>query len=128
RGTGVRRGGHQQGGEQEGTHGRPIGLLRAGLAPMSWFRLKPRDLGAAARARLERHVWPPELLEALARLRHDGHACYLVGGTVRDVLLDRPGGTVFDVATDRPPAQVIALFPRVEPIGLVHGTVLVVLD
>ena len=90
-------------------------------------RPKP-DPTERARATLERTEWPPELISALARLREGGHACYLVGGTVRDALLGRAAGEAFDVATDLTPAQVIARFDRVEPIGLIHGTVLVVME
>lgn len=68
------------------------------------------------------------MLTALERLRADGHQAYLVGGTVRDVLMGRPDGVPLDVATDRHPGEVMGLFPRVEPIGIEHGTVLVLLD
>jgi putative nucleotidyltransferase with HDIG domain len=67
---------------------------------------------------------------ALARLAADGHSAWLVGGSVRDVLLERqppiaPGPTRWDVATDRRPDEVRAVFPRVEGVGERHGTVLV---
>ena len=61
----------------------------------------------------------------LERLRAQGHQAWLVGGSVRDVLLGRPDGLAWDVATDRRPQDVAELFERVEPIGLAHGTVLV---
>jgi len=83
---------------------------------------------ARAAERLAARAWPVPALAGLERLRAGGHQAYLVGGTVRDVLLERPGSGVLDVATDRRPSEVMALFPRVEPIGLAHGTVLVVLD
>ena len=88
------------------------------------------DEGRAARAlaRLEAHRWPAPELEALGRLREGGHRALLVGGTVRDVLLGRAGSESHDVATDRPPDDVMGLFPRVEPIGLRHGTVLILLE
>jgi tRNA nucleotidyltransferase (CCA-adding enzyme) len=82
----------------------------------------------AARERLRAHPWPAPLCAALERLRADGHQAWLVGGTVRDALLgreDASGANAFDVATDRWPADVTACFARVEPIGLAHGTVLV---
>jgi putative nucleotidyltransferase with HDIG domain len=82
----------------------------------------------AAQARLEAVDWPPALRRALERLRGGGHLALLVGGTVRDVLLGRAGSAAFDVATDRRPEDVLALFERVEPIGLAHGTVLVLED
>ena len=88
----------------------------------------PPDAAARAAERLRRHPWPEELLHALIGLRAGGHQAYLVGGSVRDVLLERPQGDLLDVATDRLPAEVTAMFPRVEPIGLAHGTVLVLLE
>jgi len=86
------------------------------------------ELEALAAARLAAHPWPAEALAALERLRAGGHQAYLVGGALRDVLLDRVGAGLLDVATDRRPEQVMALFPRIEPIGLAHGTVLVMLE
>ena len=52
----------------------------------------------------------------------------LVGGSVRDVMLGREAHGVFDVGTDRLPTEVLAMFPRVEPLGLAHGTVLILHD
>jgi len=82
-----------------------------------------------AEARLRAHDWPGALKLALARLAADGHSAWLVGGSVRDVLLERPrptapGATRWDVATDRRPDEVRAVFPRVEGVGERHGTVL----
>jgi len=81
-----------------------------------------------AEARLAAVSWPPPLLGALERLRQDGHQALLVGGTVRDTLLGRTPDATSDVATDLLPDQVTARFARVEPIGIEHGTVLIVLD
>jgi len=81
-----------------------------------------------ARDRLARFAWPGPLVAALDRLAAGGHHAWLVGGTVRDVLLGRAPGGAFDVATDLAPERVIERFLRVEPIGLVHGTVLVLED
>ena len=81
----------------------------------------------AARAQLAGHPWPEPLRAALHRLRDGGHQAYLVGGTVRDVLLGRAGHDVYDVATDLAPDAVAARFERVEPVGIAHGTVLVLI-
>jgi len=85
---------------------------------------------AAARLRAQRalssHSWPAPLSHVLGRLREGGHRALLVGGTVRDALLARKGDPTFDVATDLTPDQVSARFERVDPIGLRHGTVLVI--
>jgi tRNA nucleotidyltransferase (CCA-adding enzyme) len=81
-----------------------------------------------AQLRLRWHPWSPEALEALERLRAGERQALFVGGTVRDVLLSRPADPVLDVATDLTPDEVGKRFPRIEPIGLRHGTVLIVLD
>ena len=67
----------------------------------------------------------PATLEELARVffRH-GHQCYLVGGAIRDMLLDRRS-TDYDIATNALPQQVQAMFKRVIPTGIKHGTVTV---
>src|SRR5262245_60198360 len=90
-------------------------------------RLRAR---AEAAQRLGTHPWPPVLLAALARLREGGFQAWLVGGTVRDAVRGREAGPhpVFDLATDLLPADVTARFERVEPIGLRHGTVLILFE
>ena len=70
---------------------------------------------------------PPEILEVLRRLGQAGHRTWLVGGAVRDLLLGR-GRADFDLATPATPQQVMALFRRVVPTGIAHGTVTVLLD
>ena len=85
---------------------------------------------ARAALKLRARSWPATLLLALERLRAGGFQAWLVGGTVRDAVLGRAphGDPVYDVATDLKPADVSARFERVEPIGLRHGTVLVLFD
>jgi tRNA nucleotidyltransferase (CCA-adding enzyme) len=70
--------------------------------------------------------------EALARklcrrLNEAGHSAYVVGGWTRDSLLGRPSGDL-DLATSAHPEQVTAIFDRVHPTGLAHGTVTVLAD
>ena len=70
--------------------------------------------------------------EALARLlcrrlRDAGHQAYVAGGWVRDRLLERSSGDL-DLATSARPDQVMALFERVHPTGLKHGTVTVMVE
>jgi tRNA nucleotidyltransferase (CCA-adding enzyme) len=88
-------------------------------------RERARQLAAA---KLRGQVWPPALLVALERLRGGGFQAWLVGGTVRDALIGREPGGELDVATDLLPEEVTRRFERVEPIGLKHGTVLVLFD
>lgn len=76
--------------------------------------VNPRAAGAAVLATRIIHM-----------LREAGHTAYLVGGCVRDLLLDRPAKD-FDVATSAHPDTVLALFPgRAEAIGAHFGVVLV---
>lgn len=60
----------------------------------------------------------------VARLRGAGHAAYLVGGCVRDLLLGRSPKD-FDVATSAPPAELLRLFPGSGEVGAHFGVVLV---
>lgn len=53
-----------------------------------------------------------------------GHQAYPVGGGIRDVLLGRRV-VDWDVATSARPDDMLALFPRVIPTGIAHGTVTV---
>ncbi len=54
-----------------------------------------------------------------------GHRSWVVGGTVRDLLVGRKVGGAADVATPATPQQVMSLFRRVIPTGVEHGTVTV---
>jgi tRNA nucleotidyltransferase (CCA-adding enzyme) len=75
-------------------------------------------------APLRRAVFPPAVLAVLTRLAEEGHRSWVVGGAVRDLLLHRPRPPLdFDLATPATPGQVMALFPRVIPTGIEHGTV-----
>lgn len=60
-------------------------------------------------------------------LEKAGYTAYFVGGYVRDLVLQREMGDI-DVATSAHPEQVMALFPRVIPTGLSHGTVTVLIE
>ena len=57
-------------------------------------------------------------------LRQHGFQAYLVGGCVRDLLLDREPAD-FDVATSATPAQVMEIFPDTYAVGAQFGVVLV---
>lgn len=56
--------------------------------------------------------------------KKSGFEAYLVGGAVRDTLLQKTE-TDWDLATNATPEQVIALFHKVIPTGIAHGTVTV---
>jgi tRNA nucleotidyltransferase (CCA-adding enzyme) len=67
---------------------------------------------------------PDAVVAVVERLAADGHASWLVGGCVRDLLAGRTP-VDFDVATAAPPETVLATFRRAVPTGLQHGTVMV---
>lgn len=60
----------------------------------------------------------------IERLRGEGHAAYLVGGCVRDLLLGRVPKD-FDVATSAQPGELLRLFPNAGQVGAHFGVVLV---
>ena len=57
-------------------------------------------------------------------LRQHGFQAYLVGGCVRDLLLEREPKD-YDVATDATPSQVMDIFPQTYAVGAQFGVVLV---
>lgn len=67
---------------------------------------------------------PGPILALIRRLQDAGHRAYAVGGAVRE-LLRGVDTAEWDVATSARPEQVAALFPRVVPTGIKHGTVTV---
>ncbi|MDR1908808.1 MAG: HD domain-containing protein [Spirochaetaceae bacterium] len=67
---------------------------------------------------------PRQLTEAAAVFARRGKKIYLVGGAVRDLLRGAKAQD-FDLATDARPEEVRALFDRVIPTGIRHGTVTV---
>ena len=60
----------------------------------------------------------------LTRLIEAGYQAYIVGGSVRDYLLNASINDI-DIATSAKPEQVMALFSQVIPVGIEHGTVIV---
>jgi tRNA nucleotidyltransferase (CCA-adding enzyme) len=79
---------------------------------------------------------PPPARALCERLRRAGYRAWIVGGCVRDLLRrdlgqfegEPPSPGDWDIATDALPNQVQAIFPRVIPTGIAHGTVTVLLD
>ena len=60
----------------------------------------------------------------IERLRREGHAAFLVGGCVRDLLLGKTPKD-FDVATSARPEELLRLFPGADQVGAHFGVVLV---
>lgn len=57
-------------------------------------------------------------------IEEHGYEAYFVGGCVRDVLLNRPI-TDIDITTSATPDRIQNIFPKVIPVGIEHGTVIV---
>ena len=73
--------------------------------------------------------FPKELKRVFEVIINNGGQCRLVGGCVRDYLNNKQPKD-FDIATDLLPQKVIEIFVdyKVVPIGLSHGTVLVIIN
>jgi poly(A) polymerase len=63
-------------------------------------------------------------IRIIRTLRQHGHQAYLVGGCVRDLLLQREPAD-YDVTTDARPDEVIGIFPETYAVGAQFGVVLV---
>ncbi|MCP4137676.1 MAG: CCA tRNA nucleotidyltransferase [bacterium] len=61
------------------------------------------------------------------KFNENGYECYLVGGSVRDLVL---GQDIYDYdfATNATPNEVMKLFKKVIPTGIKHGTVTVLIE
>lgn len=70
---------------------------------------------------------PKTVISVLNTLEVQGGEAWLVGGCVRDRLLDRPIHD-WDICTSLRPEAVMAAFPHTIPTGLRHGTVTVLAD
>lgn len=79
--------------------------------PAPNLRVWPREDHPISRKQIS-----PNALRVLYKLRDAGHAGYLVGGAVRDLLIGQQPKD-FDVATDATPEQVRALFRNCRLIG-----------
>ena len=70
---------------------------------------------------------PEEVTYILNKLHEHGYAGYIVGGCVRDSLLNTEPDD-WDITTDAQPDQVKQLFAKTIDTGLKHGTVTVVIN
>jgi tRNA nucleotidyltransferase (CCA-adding enzyme) len=75
---------------------------------------------------LAQAVVPEGVRSLLERLQTAGHEAWLVGGGVRDLLRGQHPKD-WDIATQALPQEVTALFRRVVPTGIAHGTVTVLI-
>jgi tRNA nucleotidyltransferase (CCA-adding enzyme) len=73
------------------------------------------------------HSIAPAAVKVCRTLRDAGYDTFLVGGAVRDLLLHKDP-VDYDLATSATPDQMTALFRRVIPTGIEHGTVTVLVN
>lgn len=69
---------------------------------------------------------PKHVRQILFTLQARGHLAYLVGGCVRDVIMEITPQD-WDICTSALPEEVLELFPGSMPTGIRHGTVTVVI-
>ncbi len=69
-----------------------------------------------------------EILEILSALENAGHKAYIVGGFVRDMLMNTPPHDA-DITTDAEPEEIKKIFSHLKTldIGIRHGTVTVII-
>lgn len=71
-------------------------------------------------------VVPPPVVSVVEKLKSCGHTAFIVGGAVRDIVMNRRRPVDWDIATSATPAEVASCFDHVVPTGVAHGTVTVV--
>ncbi len=85
--------------------------------------VKQAEIYTADEHEIHRRHIDPDALKIIRRLRQSGHAAYVVGGAIRDLLVGRTPKD-FDVSTDAPPGRIRRLFRNSRVIGrrfkLVH--------
>lgn len=75
-------------------------------------------------AALEKAEFPTDVVEVVQTLKRAGYHAFVVGGSIRDLLLGK-NAKDYDVATSARAERVARLFKRVIPTGIKHGTVTV---
>jgi poly(A) polymerase len=68
---------------------------------------------------------PDSAISIVRELRRKGHEAYLVGGCVRDMVMQIEPSD-YDIATSATPEEVVKIFPRTESIGAQFGVILVI--
>lgn len=70
---------------------------------------------------------PKDALFIIETLEQNGHEAYVVGGCVRDMIMNRTPND-WDITTSAKPEEVKAAFKRTYDTGIQHGTVTVIVD
>lgn len=71
--------------------------------------------------------YPKDVQYVIDTLTKNNYEAFLVGGCVRDILLDTKPKD-YDITTNALPEQVMSLFSKTIPTGLKHGTVTVLIN
>ncbi|HBG0412054.1 TPA: polynucleotide adenylyltransferase, partial [Clostridioides difficile] len=70
---------------------------------------------------------PKKVDYIIKELEKNGYEAYIVGGCVRDCLLERVPND-WDITTSARPEVVVELFEKTIPTGIQHGTVTVMIE
>lgn len=65
--------------------------------------------------------------QVISQLNQQGYEAYIVGGAVRNILLGKDINDI-DITTNCLPEDMLKIFDRTVPVGIEHGTVLVLWD
>ncbi|MGG3804769.1 CCA tRNA nucleotidyltransferase [Metabacillus fastidiosus] len=65
-----------------------------------------------------------EAIPVIEKLKENGYEAYFVGGSVRDLLLNREIGDI-DITTSAKPDEIQEMFPKTVDVGAEHGTIIV---
>lgn len=76
---------------------------------------------------MEKIKMPVQAREIIEKLRYAGHEAYIVGGCVRDSILEKDPAD-WDITTSASPMEIKELFPYTIDTGIEHGTVTVMID
>ncbi|WP_025730396.1 CCA tRNA nucleotidyltransferase [Atopobacter phocae] len=68
-----------------------------------------------------------EAIPVIEQIEQAGFEAYFVGGSVRDIILDRPIHDI-DIATSATPEEIKSIFSRTIDVGIDHGTVMVLFE
>ena len=72
-------------------------------------------------------IIPKKVSYILHKLMNNGYEAYIVGGSVRDSLLNKVPKD-FDITTNAVPSEIMSIFNHTIPTGLIHGTITVIIN
>ncbi len=70
---------------------------------------------------------PPKIEYVIEKLEKNGYEAYIVGGCVRDILLQKAPND-YDVTTSATPEEIMSVFEHTVPTGIKHGTITVLIE